>query len=268
MNEMQVNEPEGVGVEVPAANRSVQILDFIATCEEPPTVVAVARALNLAKSSTHGLCATLIKRGIIEKRGQGLVIAGHVMLWANSFMARSDMAAEFLRLVEETPELRMQNVTLTIRDGADVVYIASRHGGESTGLVYRVGHRAPAAFSAAGKAMLSTLSDYDLQELYRDGFPAPLTPHSVKTVEALVREVEEIRALGYSRSIGQVAEQLSCVGAAVFDFTGKRAVGGMSLSVPTPLMTEEKGRELSERLLRNASLLSHRLGFHLPYIVK
>lgn len=268
MNVQNIPETDTVGAEVPAASRSMQILDFVANCSEPPTIVEVARALNLAKSSAHGLCNTLLRRGIIEKRNQGLVIAGHVMLWANAFMARSDMAAEFLRLVEETPELRLQSATLTILDGADVVYIASRHGVETTGFAYRVGTRAPAAFSAAGKAMLSTLSDFSLEALFKESFPEQLTSRSVTSFEALYQEIEGIRQNGYSVSLGQLAEQLSCVGAAVFDFSGERAVGGISLSLPTEKMTPTRIAELSERVKRNSQLLSRRLGSQLPYVTK
>jgi DNA-binding IclR family transcriptional regulator len=246
----------------------MQILDYIASCSEPPSVVMVGRALNLAKSSAHGLCNTLLKRGIIEKRGQGLVIAGHVMLWANAFMARSDMAAEFQRMLDETPELRLQSATLTILDGPDVVYIASRHGGESVGLAYRVGARAPAPFSAAGKAILATLTDFDIQKLYGEHFPKPQTPRSVTTLEALMAEIHATREKKFCLSIGQLTEPLACVGAPIFDFSGQRAVGGMSLSVPSERMTPEKVEELSERLLRYSQVLSRRLGSQMPYITK
>ncbi|GLK83395.1 IclR family transcriptional regulator [Ancylobacter defluvii] len=246
--------------DVPAVSRAVAILDLAARSDEPLTLADVARALGLPKSSAHGLCATLANLGLLRRRGGAFVLGGHVMRWANAFAARSDVAEEFSRLWDETPALRVETLTLTILDGADVVYIASRHGEDPLGITFRIGMRLPAAFTATGKAMLSTMEINEVRGLYRRGLPAPMTERTVRTLDVLEEELDEVRRRGFSIDDHQVRDGMVCVGAPVFDFSGERAIGGFAISILDPNVETDRIATLGADVIRYARLLSQRLG--------
>ncbi|MFG1352339.1 IclR family transcriptional regulator [Xanthobacter autotrophicus] len=246
--------------DVPAVSRAVAILDLAACSNAPLGLADVARSLGLPKSTAHGLCATLVNLGLLRRRGSGFVLGGHVMRWANAFAARSDIVEEFSRLWDETPALRVETLTLTILDGADVVYIASRHGEDPLGITFRIGMRLPAAFTATGKAVLSTMERDEVLGLYPHGLPPPLTTRTVRDIETLERELDEVRVRGFSVDDHQVRDGMVCVGAPIFDFSGERAIGGFAISILDPHFEGAHVDRLGADVIRYARLLSERLG--------
>lgn len=244
----------------PAVQRAAQLLDIIAVSDEPLTVSGLARELGLAKSSVHGLCNTLADLGILDRRNSGFVMGGHVMLWANAFVNKSDMVAEFFRLWQGQHDLKNETATLTILDGQDVVYIASQHGSVPLGITFRIGMRLPAAFTATGKAILSTMPHEAVEQIYAKGLPEALTDHTVQTMPDLLSELEDIRERGYSLDNQQVREGMFCFGAPVYDFSGNRAVGGIAFSINALQMDKAREQELGAAVIRYARALSHNLG--------
>lgn len=245
---------------VPAVERAARLLDMVAVCDEPLTLSGISRDLRLPKSSIHGLCNTLVELGLLGRSGNGFVMGGHVMLWANAFVNKSDMVAEFVRLWDGQANLKSETATLTILDGADVVYIASQHGLDPLGITFRIGMRLPAAFTATGKAILSTMPNSAVAQLYPSGLPEPLTPHTVADMDTLFDELEQIRECGYSVDDQQVREGMFCFGAPVYDFTGNRAVGGIAFSIHANKMDDGRSQKIGQTVIQYARLLSQRLG--------
>lgn len=247
----------------PAVERAARLLDMVANSEKPLSISVISRELGLPKSSIHGLCNTLVDLGLLGRQSNGFVMGGHVMLWANAFVNKSDMVAEFFRLWQDRAGLTNETATLTILDGADVVYIASQHGSDPLGITFRIGMRLPAAFTATGKAILSTMPRAAVEQLYPAGLPAPLTPHTVQDMTILLGELEEIRERGYSVDDQQVREGMFCFGAPVYDFSGNRAVGGIAFSIHAKKLDEALSAEIGATAIRYARLLSQRLGSNL-----
>lgn len=246
--------------DVPAVVRAGAILDLVAATDGPVSMTDIAERLGLARSSAHGLCHTLVNLGLLEKRERGFSLGGHVMNWANAFLDRSDMVGAFTRLWDQTPALRQETVTLTILDRAEVIYVASRHGNDPFGITFRMGMRLPAAYTATGKAILSTLDEAEVRRLYRDGLPPALTDRSIASLDALVEELAEIRRRGFSVDDEQVRRGMFCFGAPVHDFSGKRAVGGFAVSVRADSLTPARGEALGADVIRYARMLSRSLG--------
>jgi DNA-binding IclR family transcriptional regulator len=246
--------------DVPAVARASAILDLVAASPAPVSMTEIAERLDLARSSAHGLCHTLVNLGLLEKRERGFSLGGHVMAWANAFIDRSDIAGAFTRLWDQTPALRQETATLTILDGGDVVYIASRQGDDPFGITFRMGMRLPAAYTATGKAILSTPDDSEVRRLYGDGLPPPLTDRSVGSVEALIEELAEVRTRGFSVDDEQVRRGMFCFGAPIHDFSGKKAVGGFAVSVRADSLTPARIEALGSDVIRYARILSRSLG--------
>jgi DNA-binding IclR family transcriptional regulator len=131
-------------------------------------------------------------------------------------------------------------------------------------VTFRVGMRLPAAFTATGKAMLSTLADADVDSLYGKKPLEGLTPRSVRSLPALKRQLREVRRLGYSIDDGETREGMYSFGAPVLNRTGSTAVAGVALSFFRAELNEQRARqaiatvkELAQSLsLRAASLHS------------
>jgi DNA-binding IclR family transcriptional regulator len=148
---------------------------------------------------------------------------------------------------------------LAILNGADVVYVATRSGTRPLGLSFNIGMRLPAYLAASGKAMLAHLGEGPLRALLAGRLLAPMAQRDGPTFDALLGELADVRANGYSVDDEGVREGVYCIGAPVFDGRGVIVAGiGMCL--------QKSHRQLAARDVQRrhvidvAARLTQRLG--------
>jgi len=251
-------------VPAPAVARAAAVLDLMSRADAPVTLAGLVKALGLPKSSLHGLCATLEQLNLITRLDGGQMTLGpHVMMWANAFLARLDITQEFFASWDDMRVLPEETITLSVRDGTEVVYIACRNGRHPPGLNFRPGMRLPAVYTATGLAMLSTLPDNGVRKLLNaasPGWPTPLTHQGLRDTGSLLDELRRIRQRGYSIDREGVREGMYCFGAPVFDSRHPEAVAGVAVSIRSPDVNPELEARAGHAIRRLADRLSHRLG--------
>lgn len=249
----------------PAVVRAVQVLDAIATSSDPLTLADLTRLTGAPKSSLHGMCDTLVQLQLVKRLPSGAMALGpHVMTWANAFLAQTQITEEFRALWDQADAFHDATVTLSMLEGDAVVYLACQNGDRPLGVTFRIGMRLPAPYTATGKAMLSTMPAADVQRLFADGLPPPLTRASVASVTALADELQQVRAVGYSVDNGQMREGMTCFGAPVFDAQSARAAGAIAVSYLTSEIDTATGERIGQQVRALADRLSARLGAPVP----
>lgn len=245
---------------VPALVRAHAILDLVAASETPLTVSELAKRLSLAKSTVHGLCTTMVNLGLLVRRNDNSFHIGpHVMRWSNAFSATADLVQEFNAIFDEFDLLTTETITLTVLEGAEVMYIACRNSTLPLGITFRIGMRLPAPFTATGKAILSTMKPDQVRAVMANRWPQPLTPNSVLDIEALLQELEETRQRGFSIDNGQVREGMICLGVPVRNAANK-VVAGVAVSFLSVDVEQATINLMAKNIFRVADLLSQRLG--------
>ncbi len=257
------NKLEGSHKLVPALARGVSILDVVATSKQNLTITEIAARVGLAKSSVHGLCKTLIELNLLVCRtGQTYFLGPHVMRWANRFVQESDLAIEFVRILDESSQLPGATITLSVLEGSEVVYLAVRNSKLPVGFDFHSGMLLPAAFTATGKSLLSYMSDTEVRKLIGNSFPEPLTDHSVQDFSQLMRELKQIRGRGYSIDNQQVKDGMICFGASVLN-SENRPIAGVAVSL-SQQSVDKNGEDLIVRSVQEiARKMSFRLGAEL-----
>lgn len=245
----------------PALERGARILDIVSRSKTFLSLSDLSRELNIARSSVHSLCQTLVGLELLIRRSdQTFQLGPHVMRWSNAFTLQSDVATEFAAIWDQETGLPGATITLTVQDGAEVVYIAARNSDRSrSSLEFRVGMRLPAAFTATGKAFLSHMSDYEIRRLYAQGLPEARTGRSVRTIEALLGELRNVRRDGYSYDEEQVADGMVCYGATVLD-AQNRPIAGVAVSLTLDAGAVCDPRDAIDNVRQMAARLSHRMG--------
>jgi DNA-binding IclR family transcriptional regulator len=244
----------------PAVNRAARILDMLAESDGPLGLAGLSRELNMPKSSLHGLCATLTQLRLISRSENGLMTVGpHVMFWANAILGRSDIAQEFGAVCRESGIMPNETITLSVLDGAHVVYVACHNGSRPLGIQFRIGMRLPAQFTATGKAMLAMMPDQEVEERLRGKWPEKLTPNSTPNMAAFKRELDQTRERKFSVDDGQIRDGMHCFGAPVFD-ANNRIVAGVAVSMLSHDLSQKSMQQAGEAMRKIAHRLSERLG--------
>lgn len=183
----------------PAVTRSIRLLEMLADSGRAMTLTELAGGLGLAKSSTANLCLALEAARMIDRGPQGYRLGLRTAELGGAFAAQFNQVREFYAVCDASPVLRGELVQVALLDGADALYIARHEGSRSLRIGTPLGSRLPAALSATGRALLSTLTDDDVVDLLGPTatFPA-VTAHSTRTLSGLLDRLAEARAQGWA----------------------------------------------------------------------
>lgn len=246
---------------VPAVARAARLLDLLAESSSPVTLATLAARLALPKSTVHGLCATLVHAGLITRFESGSFHLGlHIVDLAHSFLARTDLTSEFVRLWETLSVLPEETIILSVLDGSDVVYVACRGGTRPLVLNFRIGMRLPATCTATGKAILSTLPAPRVQALVAGTGLRTLTQKRIGGMAGFWKQLAHARKNGYAVDDEETGEGMICFGAPVFDSRSREAVAGVAVSMLKAAVTQRRRAQATQAVRKMAQELSRRLG--------
>ena len=246
---------------VPAVLRAAQVLDALAAVREPQALAELTRHLNLPKSSVLGLCNTLASTGLVTRHADGRFGLGvHLVDLAHAYLAGVNLTQEFNNACESMQDLPKEGIVLAVLDGTDSVYVACRNGEMPLGVAYRIGMRLPANCTATGKALLSSLPEARVRELFRHTRLSRLTPHSHRSLKSLLADLAEIRVRGYAIDDQETREGMMCIGAPVLGSAGSQAVAAVAVSTLKYPDEREKFRLATSAIRDFAGRLSKRLG--------
>lgn len=246
---------------VPSVLKGARLLDVVAASRNPFSLAELSQKLGLPKSSVLSLCTSLTQAGLLTRFDDGSYHLGtHLVDLAHAYLSRTDLTQEFGRAWDSLHMMPGESAVLAVLDGADVVYVACRNGSLPFALTYRIGMRLPAHCTASGKALLSTMSEERIRQLYRGRKLERLTRNSHSSLKALLADLENVRSSGYAIDDEETREGMRCYGAPVFDATGRQAVAAVALSMMKPTTAARAGDIAVGTVHELAELMSHRLG--------
>jgi DNA-binding IclR family transcriptional regulator/ABC-type xylose transport system substrate-binding protein len=231
-----------------SAERALDILELLSGRSDGLTLSEIAQELAIPPSSLHGILRVLATRRYlaspdVKRRYQ---LGAKVLELGAGYLRVSGLFTEARRVMRDLADATQETVQLAILEGSSVLYLDTIDGSHPVRMISPIGERLPAHATAAGKILLSLLSDREIEELYRH---APLEQYTWRTATSiadLLREIEEIRILGIARDTEEYAEGLNCVATAVADRAGRATA--ISVSVPTARMTSSHSIALARRL--------------------
>lgn len=251
--------------QVPAATRTLAILRTLASAPAPMSAVAIARALELPRSSTYHLLAAMAEMGFV-------VHIPEEERWALGVSA-FEIGAAYLRHdpLERLAKPLLEKTVKEISDASVVGHLGVLHGAETMYLlkvqprkrievVTEVGVRLPAHITASGRSMLSALP----LEQAAAHFPRKADlisrtgtgPQSWKELSAVLAQE---RTQGFSYERGEIDEDFSSVAVAVLDHLS-HPVASIGLTFRTNDVTRTQLTRIVSLAQRCARQLSRRIG--------
>jgi DNA-binding IclR family transcriptional regulator len=248
--------------QVPAAARTIAVLRHLAGQSRPVAAAAIARDLDLPRSSTYHLLATLEEARFVthlpEARtwalGPGAFELGQAYLHARPLarLARPVL----LRLAHDTGI----PAHLAVLDGREVVYVVTERPPQAPPLVVDVGVRLPAHLTASGRALLADQPLAQVRATFPDRASLPLrTGVGPRTPTELRRLLERVRAGGVGREDGEIDPRLASVAVTARDHAG-RAEAAVTLTFVGADHDERARAALATRAGAAADRLTARLG--------
>ncbi|MEV8182912.1 IclR family transcriptional regulator [Specibacter sp. NPDC078692] len=219
--------------QVPAARNVLSVLRYVAAQAGPVGAAAIAREVDLPRSTTYHLLAALVDDGFVvhlpEERKYALGVTAHELGTGYSRQAPLQRLARFplAQLVERTK----RTAHLAVMHGREVIYVIEERAKRQTDLVTNPGVRLPAHLTASGRAMLAAMPAEQLAALYPgpEAFPSRYET-GVNSVPALNELLVQIRARSFSWEQDEVTDGFSSIAVPVLDRSGL-AVASVTLTV-------------------------------------
>jgi DNA-binding IclR family transcriptional regulator len=249
-------------VAVAALQHGLEILDLFSPDERVIGVGEIARRLGMHKSSASRLAATLSAAGYLEPAddGRGRYRLGAKLVRLAALAGDADAVPRVAVPALERLVARAGDTGhVATLDGVEVVTIAVVDGWRSVRMHSTVGKRSPAHTTAIGKALLAALPDEEVARRYRGRRLERRTRHTIRSLDALLAHLAEVRECGFAADAEELEPGLRCVAAPVADHTGA-VVAALGLSGPADRLTPAVAAKLGREARATAAEVSAALG--------
>lgn len=222
----------GAKSRVQSVSKALRILEVLADCPRGEMGISeVARVLGWHRTTAYRFMQTLVEEGYVQylPEGERYRLTFKLVGLANRMVNRLDIRQVARPHLVNLVQKWQINAHLAVLEDGEVVFIDRLDCNKPLRTHFHIGRRAPAHATAVGKVLLADLEGEALREIIRKRGLRRFTPLTVCDEEALLRELNEVRARGYAVDRGEHNHDVACVAAPVRDVTG-RAVAGISLS--------------------------------------
>jgi IclR family transcriptional regulator, pca regulon regulatory protein len=251
---------------VAALARGIQILEAFSKESPHLSLTEIAALAGMEKGTAFRFVYTLERLGYLTRDPEtkryrpGLKVMRLGFAALNS-MGLRQIAQPYLKaLSAQTGE----TANMTVREGAEVVYVARISTRQIIGINLSVGSRLPVYCTAMGKAQLIDLSRDELRDLLGEGPYPGLGPNTLTCLDALVAELDRVRRQGYAINDEELAAGLRSVAAPVRDGNGQ-IVAAINISVPSARVSRpELDSRLAPMVQASAAKISQALGTDSP----
>lgn len=247
---------------VQSVDRTLTILEVLSDYEDGLGITEISEKVELHKSTVHRLLNTLIYKGYIKQdkgtNKYGLTLK--LFELGNKKVEKMDLISIARPYLKELVEKIDEVVHLVIREGIEVMYVCKVEPQKSMKMYTRIGMRKPMYCTAMGKAMMSQMTEEEVEEIWNASDIQKLTDNTIVDFNKLKESLKDIRKKGYAIDEQEVETGIRCVGTVIRDYKGE-VCGAISLSSSIITFTEDKTEYFSQVILEYANKISEELGY-------
>lgn len=164
---------------VPAVDKAIEILELLARLKKPLGVSEISKTLSLNKSTVFNIVYTLDDLGMLEKGPDGKFQFGtRLYILGRAAGRTSELIATVHPYLEEINQKTKLSAFLGIRSGLKAVIIDKVDSAFDIKIHSEVGMRLPLLAGAAGRVLLSQLSDEEVDDILVNNELKKFTPNS------------------------------------------------------------------------------------------
>ena len=247
---------------IQSLDRAIGILNLFRNTRNSIGISEMAAALDLAKTTVHGLVSTLEQNGFLLKDaatrkyrlGFALYELGSIQM---SHLEINQRAASPLQNLANQLN-RICRVAIWDRYSIMVTMTVQPQGHEST--IRQFGPRLPGYCTALGKAILANLPSSDLAQYLDQTDLTAYTPNTIIDRQLLEDDLRSVKERGFSISDQEVLLHQVGLGAPVLS-TGGEVAGAISTRLGVDELDTDFMKNAAVGLMRTANEISLEMGY-------
>jgi DNA-binding IclR family transcriptional regulator len=246
---------------VPALDRALSILELLSFVRHGLTLPELSRRLEMPRSSTHCLLVTLERRGYLHRNEHTnrYMFGRKLFSVANTALSGLKLREQAAPLLRDLMRRTRLTVHMAILEHGEAVLVEKIEPPGMLRLATWIGKRMDLHATGVGKALLAYLPDEEIDALITGHGLPRYNDNTITSVRKLREEMARVRRAGYSVEDQEGEIGFRCIGAPVFDETGK-AAAAISIAGTTSQITDENFLSLAAVVKGTAASLSSVLG--------
>lgn len=249
-----------------SVSRSVSRISSLLKCftldKSELGISEISRKIELPKSTVHRTLSALAKEGLIirnEETGK-YTIGPELHIMGSIYANVTNLFTAAKPVMKTLNELTGEAVVLSVLDNRYVRIVTHEEPEYPFRYVVPIGHMRPAYASAMGRAMLSDLTDEEVDNLFPEEQLKPVTDKTISTKKELKRFLQQIRKTGISYNPEGIHRGIHGIAAAIRDSKG-HIVAGVAFPVPIFMLNPARRRILGNLVKISAGVISYRFGY-------
>ncbi|WP_228717397.1 IclR family transcriptional regulator [Allosaccharopolyspora coralli] len=193
------------------------------------TLSEVARATNLSRAAARRFLHTLVQMGYVSTDGRVFALTPRVLELGFSYLSSISLPEIAQPHLEQLASQVDESASVSVLDGDDIVYVARVPTSRIMTVSITIGTRFPAYATSMGRVLLASLPNTDIESYLDRVRIESLGPRTITDVDALRKELDMIRARGWSLVDQELEAGLRSIAAPVHG-PGGRVVAAANVS--------------------------------------
>jgi DNA-binding IclR family transcriptional regulator len=242
--------------------KAAAVIDLLAEYDNPMSLTALSGELGIAKSTLHGILATLNSIGYVSKDPESgdYRLGLHLFELGNAISRKLDERRIAGPYMEALAKKTGETVHLAVIEDGEVLYLNKHESNHSIRIITESGLKLPVHCSGLGKALLSGRTDEEIVSMLEKKGMAKYTETTITDAGEFLKEIGEVRRKGYASDRQEFMIGLRCVAAPIRNINGK-VVCAISISGPISRMTGDVLEAKRVPLMKAARAISAKLGY-------
>jgi IclR family transcriptional regulator, KDG regulon repressor len=249
---------------IQSVSHALDILESFTKTDDELGVTELSKRLGLHKNNVFRLLATLEHRGYIEQNREtdNYRLGPKTLQLGSIFIEQRECRRQARPILEDLMLSTGETAVVAVLRATKVIYMDSVETDRTVRAVSRVGAMLPAHCTAVGKATLSVLPPEEIEHLYPENELPAVTPRTLRTRDALLSELKEVKERGYAVENEECDLDVKSVAAPVKDFS-KRVIAALGIIVPASRLGDDRLDKggVALKVQEAATALSLKLGY-------
>lgn len=209
------------------------------TADQPRQSIAeVAAASGLDRATARRCLLTLAHHGYADWDGKFFTLTPRVLRLGTACLATMPLPQIVQPLLDRLSDEIGESSSVSILDGAEIVYIARAAQRKVMSISLMPGTRLPAFCTSMGRVLLAALPEAEAEAILRAAPMPARTPHTLTEVAAVLQELARIRLQGYAVNDQEVEIGLRSIAVPLVNARG-RVVAAINLGLAAASLPAE-----------------------------
>jgi IclR family transcriptional regulator, pca regulon regulatory protein len=189
----------GRGIDVMGGfGKGLSVIEAFNAQHQELTISDVARLTGLDRATARRCLRTLVDRGFAQVEGKRYALTARILRLGAAYLEAASLPRLAQPLIEQVSADTGESCSVSVLDGAEIVYVARASQRRVMSVGLSVGSRLPAFCTSMGRVLLAGMPEAAARALLASAPRPRFTPHTRSSLAEVLEALAAVRSRGYA----------------------------------------------------------------------